>query len=157
MTFPAPAGAKGRGFMPVIVGVAIPKNTPDRAASERFVDHMTRPATQALLLTEIGFFPVVKADLSKLSPGIQLAAAGMSATFAAKDGRASLLPVQLGAKNGEFNKIFVDTYTRIVLRGEDIKTVLGEQARLMDALLKEANAACWAPDASSGSQPCSVE
>ncbi len=157
VTFPAPSGVKGRGFMPVIVGMAIPKNASDKAAAERVIDHMTKPATQALILKEIGFFPVVKADLSQLSPGVQLASSGMSAVFAAKDGRASLLPVQLGAKGGEFNKLFVDTFTRIVLRNEDIKVVLGEQGKLMDALIKEAGAPCWAPDASSGNAPCPVQ
>ena len=157
VTFPSPAGIKGRGFMPVIVGMAIPKNAPDRAAAERIIDHMTKPATQALLLKEIGFFPVVKADLTGLSAGVQLASQGMAATFAAKDGRASLLPVHLGAKGGEFNKLFVDTFTRIVLRNEDVRTVLAEQGKLMDALMKEANAPCWAPDAGSGSSPCQVQ
>lgn len=157
VTFPAPAGAKGRGFMPVMVGLAIPKNAPDRAAAERLLDHLTKPATQAQLLKEIGFFPVVKADLSGLSPGVQLAAQGMAATLSAKDGRASQLPVHLGAKGGEFNKIFVDTFTRIVLRNEDVKTVLADQGRLMDALMKEVKAPCWAPDASSGTSPCPVQ
>lgn len=157
VTFPAPAGAKGRGFMPVMVGMAIPKNAADKAAGERVIDHLTKPATQAILLKEIGFFPVVKSDLSDLSPGVQMASQGMSAVFSAKDGRASLLPVQLGTKNGEFNKIFLDTFTRIVLRKEDIKTVLDEQAKLMDALVKEVGAPCWAPDASSGTAICSVQ
>ncbi len=157
VTFPAPSGIKGRGFMPVIVGMAIPKNSADKAASERVIDYMTKPVTQALILKEIGFFPVVKADLSQLSPGVQLASQGMSAVFAAKDGRASLLPVSLGSKGGEFNKIFVDTFTRIVLRNEDIKLVLGEQGKLMDTLIKEAGAACWAPDASSGTAPCPIQ
>lgn len=157
VTFPAPAGAKGRGYMPVMVGMAIPKNAPDRAAAERLIDHMTKPATQALLLKEIGFFPVVKSDLSGLSAGVQLAAQGMAATLSAKDGRASQLPVHLGAKGGEFNKIFVDTFTRIVLRNEDVKKVLAEQGNLLDALIKEAKAPCWAPDASSGTSPCPVQ
>jgi multiple sugar transport system substrate-binding protein len=156
VTFPAPSAAKGRGFMPVIVGIAIPKNTPDRAASERAIDHLTKPATQAVMLREVGFFPVVKADLGALSPGVQLAADGMTKVFAAKDGRASLLPSGLGAKNGEFNKVFIDTFSRIVLRNEDIKAVLAEQGKAMDQLMKEAAAPCWAPDAGSGGAPCPV-
>ncbi len=157
VVFPSPSGIKGRGFMPIIVGMAIPKNTPDRAAAERVIDHMTKPATQASILREVGFFPVTKADLSNLSPGVQLASQGMTATFNAKDGKASLLPVQLGTKGGEFNKLYVDTFTRIVLRNEDIKTVLAEQGKLMDALMKEIGTPCWAPDASSGTAPCPVQ
>jgi multiple sugar transport system substrate-binding protein len=156
VTFPAPAAGKGRGFMPVIVGIAVPKNTPDRAAAERVIDHLTKPATQAVILREVGFFPVVKADLGALSPGVQLAAEGMGKVFSAKDGRASLLPAGLGAKNGEFNKVFIDTFSRIVLRNEDIKTVLAEQGKVMDQLMKDAGAPCWAPDAGSGSAPCPV-
>jgi multiple sugar transport system substrate-binding protein len=157
VVFPAPAGVKGRGYMPVMVGMAIPKNAPDMAAAERVIDHMTRPATQAIILKEIGFFPVVKSDLGQLSPGVQMASQGMSAVFAAKDARVSLLPVQLGAKNGEFNKLFIDTFTRIVLRNEDVRQVLAEQGKLMDALVKEVGAPCWAPDASSGTAVCSVQ
>ena len=156
ITFPAPSAAKGRGFMPVIVGIAVPKNSPDRAAAERIIDHLTKPATQAVILSEVGFFPVVKADLGALSPGVQLAADGMNKTFAAADGRVSLLPTGLGAKNGEFNKAFIDTFSRIVLRNEDIKTVLAEQGKALDQLMKDANAPCWAPDAGSGSAPCPV-
>lgn len=149
VTFPAPSGIKGRGYMPILAGVAIPKNSPDRAAAERVIDHLTKPATQAITLREIGFFPVVKADIKQLPPGVQLASQGMTATFAAKDGVQSMLPVQLGAKAGEFNKVYVDTFARIVLRKEDIKTVLREQAVVLDAVLKDADARCWAPDAPS--------
>jgi multiple sugar transport system substrate-binding protein len=156
VAFPAPSAAKGRGFMPVIVGIAVPKNTPDRAAAERVIDHLTKPATQAVILREVGFFPVVKADLGQLSPGVQMAADGMNKVFAAKDGKASLLPAGLGAKNGEFNKVFIDTFQRIVVRNEDIKAVLAEQGKVMDQLMKDAAAPCWAPDASSGGAPCPV-
>lgn len=157
VTFPAPAGAKGRGYMPVLVGMAVPKNAPDKAAAERLIDHLTKPATQALILKEIGFFPVVNTDLKQLSPGVQLAANGMNAVFSAKDARLSLLPVQLGAKGGEFSKVYIDTFTRIVLRNEDIKTVLADQGKLLESVIKEAGASCWAPDASSGTAPCPVQ
>ena len=38
---------------------------------------MTKPATQATILKEIGFFPAVKSDLSHLSPGVQMASQGI--------------------------------------------------------------------------------
>ncbi len=157
VAFPAPSGAKGRGFMPVLVGLAIPRNAPDRAAAERVIDLLTQPATQARLLALFSFFPVVKTDLSGLPAGVQLASAGMAATLNAPDGIASRLPVQLGRKNGEFNKIYVDAFTRIVLRGEDIRRVLNEEARWLNDLLEDARVPCWAPDAPSGNQPCRVQ
>jgi multiple sugar transport system substrate-binding protein len=149
VTFPAPAGPKGRYYMPVFVGVGIPKNTPDLAASMRALDTMTKPASQASLLRDVGFFPVVKSDLSAMDKGTQLAAAGVAATFSAKGASPALLPTGLGSKNGEFNKTFIDTFQRILVKNEDIKTVLAEQGKALDSVMKEANAKCWAPDAAS--------
>lgn len=157
VAFPAPSGAKGRGFMPVMVGLAIPKNAPDRAAAERAIELLTRPETQAQLLALFGFFPVVKTDLTGLSAGVRVAAAGMTATLNAPDGVASRLPVQLGRKNGEFNKIYVDTFTRIVLRQQDIRQVLREESRWLNDLLEDARVPCWTPDAPSGREPCRVQ
>ena len=37
--FPAPAGPEGRGFMPVIAGVAIPKTAPDMDAAKKLVSY----------------------------------------------------------------------------------------------------------------------
>jgi multiple sugar transport system substrate-binding protein len=157
VTFPAPSGAKGRGFMPIIAGLAVPKNSPDRAAAERLLDHLTKPETQNATLQAVGFFPTVRVNQSTLSPGIQLAANGVNATFAAKDGKASLLPTGLGAKNGEFNKVFVDTFQRIVIQNEDIKKVLNEQGATLAKIVAEAKTPCWAPDVSSGKEPCPVQ
>jgi multiple sugar transport system substrate-binding protein len=149
VAFPAPAGPKGRYFMPVITGLGIPKNTPDRAASERLIDHLTKPTTQAKSF-EVGFFPAVqKTDAAQMPKGMQVAAVGVGNTFGAKDGKAALLPVGLGAKNGEFNKVFVDTFQRIIIQNQDIKTVLAEQSKALEAVMKEANAKCWAPDSAS--------
>lgn len=157
VAFAAPAGAKGRGFMPVMVGLAIPKNAPDRAAAERVIDLLTQPSTQSRLLSLFGFFPVVQTDSATLPAGVRVAASGMAATLNAPDGVASRLPVQLGRKNGEFNKIYVDTFTRIVIRGEEIKRVLREESRWLNDLLEDARIPCWAPDAPSGREPCRVQ
>lgn len=156
VAFPAPAGPKGRYYMPVLAGLAIPRNTPDRSASIRLIDHLTRPTVQALALGEVGFFPAVKADVGKLSRGIRIAAAGVSKTFGSADGKAAKMPVGLGARNGEFNKVFIDTFLRIVIRREAIRPVLNEQADVLSEVIKAANAPCWAPDESSGTQPCPV-
>jgi multiple sugar transport system substrate-binding protein len=147
VTFPAPAGPKGRGYMPVVAGLAIPKDAPNRAGAVAVIEHMTKPETQILTAAEVGFFPVVKADLpADLRPGVKLLASAVGATQNAKDALPSLLPVGLGAKGGEFNKVYVDTFQRIVLRNESVKTVLEEQAKVLDALMKQTGAPCWAPD-----------
>jgi multiple sugar transport system substrate-binding protein len=147
VTFPAPAGPKGRGYMPVIAGLAIPKGAPDRAGAAAVIEHLSKPETQVKTAAEVGFFPVVKADLpADLSPGIKLIAEGVAKTQGAKDALPALLPVGLGDKGGEFNKVFSDSFQRIVLRGENPRAVLDAQAAVLKGLMETTRAPCWAPD-----------
>ena len=147
VAFPAPAGPKGRGYMPVIAGLAIPKDAPNRAGAVAVIEHMTKPATQLATAAEVGFFPVVKAELpTDLAPGIKALAGAVAATQNAKDALVSLLPVGLGAKGGEFNKVYMDSFQRIVLRNEPVKDVLEAQAKTLDTLMNDTGAPCWAPD-----------
>ncbi|MGE7469390.1 ABC transporter substrate-binding protein [Bosea sp. NPDC003192] len=155
VTFPAPAGPKGRGYMPVIAGLAIPKAAPDRAGAAAVIEHLTKPETQVKTAAEVGFFPVAKADLpADLSPGIKLIAEGVAKTQGAKDALPALLPIGLGDKGGEFNKVFSDSFQRIVLRGENPRAVLDAQAAVLKGLMEGTKAPCWAPDkASEGACP----
>ncbi|MEI5668262.1 extracellular solute-binding protein [Bosea sp. CCNWLW174] len=155
VTFPAPAGPKGRGYMPVIAGLAIPKGAPDRAGAAAVIEHLTKPDVQVRTAAEVGFFPVVKADLpADLSPGIKLIAEGVAKTQGAKDALPALLPIGLGDKGGEFNKVFSDSFQRIVLRGENPRMVLDAQAIVLKGLMETTKAPCWAPDkASDGACP----
>ena len=59
VAFPAPAGPAGRGFMPVIVGLGIPKTAPNPENGAALIDYLTRPGVQEQILRELGFFPVV--------------------------------------------------------------------------------------------------
>ena len=155
VTFPAPAGPKGRGYMPVVAGLAIPKGAPDRAGAAAVIEHLTKPEVQVKTAAEVGFFPVVKADLpADLSPGIKLIAEGVAKTQGAKDALPALLPIGLGDKGGEFNKVFSDSFQRIVLRGENPRAVLDAQATVLKGLMETTKAPCWAPDkASEGACP----
>lgn len=150
VTFPAPAGPKGRGYMPVIAGLAIAKGAPNRAGAATVIEHLTKPETQVKTAAEVGFFPVVRAELpADLSPGIKLIAEGVAKTQGAKDALPALLPVGLGDKGGEFNKVFSDTFQRIVLRGEAPRAVLDAQAGVLKGLMEVTKAPCWAPDKAS--------
>ena len=66
-----------------------------------------------------------------------------------------LLPMGLGDLNGQFNQVYADTFERIILGGQDIRTVLDEQAVALRALMEQSGAKCWAPDAASDG-PCPV-
>ena len=157
VAFPAPAGPKGRGFMPVVAGLAIPKGTPDRELSVRLIDYLTSPEVQAATLREVAFYPVTDVELpTDLPEGVRIAGAAIAAQAAAADALPSLLPVGLGEKNGEFNKVYLDTFQRIVIRGQEISTTLATEGGKLAALMAETGAPCWTPDAPSNG-PCPVE
>jgi multiple sugar transport system substrate-binding protein len=157
VAFPAPAGLKGRGYMPVVAGLAIPKDAPSRAGAAALIEHLTKAETQVKTAAEVGFFPVVKAELpADLAPGLKLIAGAVAKTQDAKDALVALLPVGLGDKGGEFNKIFTDTFQRIVLRNEAPRSVLDSQAEALKAIMAATKAPCWAPDKPS-TGACPVE
>jgi multiple sugar transport system substrate-binding protein len=155
VTFPAPAGPKGRGFMPVLAGIALAKDAPAAAGGQQLIEFLTLPKTQVITAIEVGFFPVAKADLPADMPaGVKLAAAAIGAQAGSKDAVVSLLPIGLGDKGGEFNKVYVDTFQRIVLRNEPVRAALDAEAANLRAIMQATNAPCWAPDKpSSGACP----
>ena len=147
VAFPAPSGPKGRGFMPVIAGLSIAKDAPAAAGAEALIEYLTLAKTQVTTAIEVGFFPVAKADLPADMPaGVKLAAAAIGAQAGAKDALVSLLPIGLGDKGGEFNKVYVDAFTRIVLRGEAIRATLDAEAVNLRAVMTATGAPCWTPD-----------
>lgn len=154
---PAPAGPKGRYYMSVVAGLGIAKNTPNKAGAEALIEYLTRPNVQALTLREVSFFPVLESDLpADLPTAIKLEADGVVKQSKAKDARVALLPIGLGAKGGEFNKVQLDTFTRIILKGEDIQKVLAEEGANLQKVMTDAKAACWLPDPPS-TGPCQVK
>ena len=111
------------------------------------IEYLTKPEVQVTTASEVGFFPVVKVDLpANLAAGIKLEAAAVDKTQTAPDALVSFLPVGLGDKGGEFNKVYMDTFQRIVLRGEPIRAVLDSEAEALKAIMTATSAPCWAPD-----------
>ncbi|WP_165224203.1 ABC transporter substrate-binding protein [Affinirhizobium pseudoryzae] len=156
VAFPAPAGPKGRAFMSVIAGVAIPKTAPDMEQAKALVSYMLKPETQVATLRATNFFPVVKTDLpADLPPSVKVSGPAITAMTEAKDALPTLLPMGLGDKGGQFNQVYVDTFERIILAGQDVKQVLNDQAEVLRSLMKDTKAPCWAPDAASDG-PCPV-
>lgn len=157
VAFPAPAGPTGRGFMPVIAGVAIPKTAPDMDASKAVIAHLLKPETQIATLRATNFFPVVSVELpGDLPPSVQAAGTAVAIMSASADANPGLLPAGLGDKGGDFNRVFVDTFERIVLAGQPIEAVLEDQKKTLKRIMTETGAPCWAPDAPSDG-PCPVE
>ncbi len=156
VVFPVPAGAAGRGFMPVVAGLGIPTTSPDKEGAKKVIVYMMQPSTQVAMLKAMGFYPVVEVDLPADMPAsVKLAGPAIAAQTTAADALPALLPVGLGAEGGKFNKVYTDTFQRILLAGEDIKAVLDEQAGALTEIMATTKAPCWAPDPPS-SGPCPV-
>ncbi len=147
VAFPAPAGPAGRGFMPVVAGLAVPANAPNPDGAVALIQYLLKPETQAAVLRDLAFFPVVSGvDTTDLPAGVALEAAAVTAQANSPDALPSLLPVGLGDQGGAFNEIFKAAANRILLDGEDIETVLNEEAANLQTLMDTTGAPCWAPD-----------
>lgn len=147
VAFPAPSGPAGCAYMPVLAGVAIPKTAPDMEASKKLVAYMLKPETQIATLKATNFFPVMAVDLPDDMPAsVKAFGPAISKQSGADDAIPALLPMGLGDKGGQFNQVYVDTFERIILAGQDIKTVLDEQAQQLKQLMDDTGAPCWAPD-----------
>ena len=158
VAFPAPRGPKGRGYMPVLAGLAVPKTAPNAAGANQLIRWMLGVGTQAKTLGSVGFFPVVGSRLSKqLGAGLLKMNAAVVKAQRTDDALKSLLPVGLGTEGGNFSKIYTDTFVRIVVRGEDPQKVVNEQGALLQAIMDKTGAPCWAPDPPSRGRPCKVK
>jgi multiple sugar transport system substrate-binding protein len=157
VAFPAPAGPAGRGFMPVVAGIAVPKTVPDMEKAKALVAYMMQPETQIATLRATNFFPVVDAELpDDMPPSVKISGDAVAAMTGADDALPALLPIGLGDLGGKFNQVYTDTFERIVLGGQDVRAALDDQANALRALMEEADAPCWAPDEPSEG-PCPVD
>jgi multiple sugar transport system substrate-binding protein len=154
---PAPAGPKGRGFMPVLAGMAIPKGAPNRAGAEALIDYLTQPGQQSAVAANLAFFPVTSAPVPQdIKAGIKLESDAVQKQSSSKDALVSLLPVGLAAKAGDFNNVYLETFQRIVLKNEPIQQVLDDRGQVLQGIMDDSKAACWAPDPPSDG-PCKVK
>ena len=143
--------------MPVLAGLAIPKTAPNPSGAKQLIKWLNSVSGAG-----------EDARLGRLLPGRRLEAVEAARgrppehehggqEHAAGQGRLkSLLPIGLGAEGGNFNKVYVDTFTRIVVKGEDPKSVVNDEAPILQAIMDKTGAKCWAPDPPSKG-PCHVK
>lgn len=157
VAFPAPSGPAGLGFMPVVVGLGIPSNAPNPEGGAALIDYLTQPETQGQILRELAFFPVVSGvDTADLPEGVALEAAAVEAQANAENAIPALIPVGVGERGNDINQIYRNAFDRVVINGEDVTTVLEQEAANLQALLDDTGAPCWSPDPPSDG-PCQVE
>ncbi|PXY20113.1 ABC transporter substrate-binding protein [Prauserella flavalba] len=144
---PSPRGPHGLGYMAVVAGLAIPKDSTDPDLARRTIDELSKPHTQVGLLRSNSFFPAVAAEIPQdLPPAIKLEADAVKRQQEAADSILSLPPVGLGTREGEVSKVFQDTFRSIVLDRADIRTTLDGQASVLQGILDDLKVPCWAPD-----------
>src|SRR5215831_7575990 len=147
VAFPAPAGPKGRGYMPLLVGLAVVKGAPDTAKAMALIDYLTLPKTQITLARTVGFSPVVSTKLPPdLDLGLKMAVGAIAEMQSAKDALPTLPPIGLGQRDAEFDRVFLETFQLIVLRGQKPRPVLDREAEILKRLMSETRTPCWQPD-----------
>ena len=157
VVFPVPAGPSGRGFMPVVAGLGILRTSPDVEGAKTLAVYLMQPQAQIAMLKAIGFYPVVSLDVPADMPAaVELSAPVIAAQTTASDAIPALLPVGLGSEGGKFNKVYTDTFQRILLANHDITTVLDEEGTVLRDIMETTKAPCWAPDPASAG-PCPVD
>ncbi len=143
---PVPAGPKGRGFILVIAGLAIPKNAPNQEEAWKLIEYLTRPETQVKVLEKVGFFPTVQEATGAIPEGpLKVLAAGVNSQVSTPDALVALIP-SLGARGGDFKNIYLTAFDRIVNKGEDIKSVLNELGPQLLKLFEEVGVPLPPPD-----------
>jgi multiple sugar transport system substrate-binding protein len=150
---PAPSGPRGLGYMPVTIGLAIPKGARNPDGARALIDWLTRPKQQATASAGLGFFPVVQhVGLT----GVAAAEARVAAVYAAAPGAVPALPpAGLGTRVDDFTAAYQDTFRRIVVDGEDITAVLNDETARLQGIVDSAGAECWGPDPRSRG-PCRI-
>lgn len=122
---PVPAGPKGRGYIIVLGGLAIPKGASNQDEAWKLIEFLTRPEVQARVAESVGWLPTtVEAEVRVTGP-VGKIVEGSSRLLASKDGVPVFIP-PLGGKGGEFSSTYREAFEKIVLRGEDIRMVLDE-------------------------------
>jgi len=147
VVFPSPTGPKGLAYMPVLAGLAIPRNAPNPNGAKALIRHLLSLSIQARTLSAVGFFPVVGGRLSKrISAGLRLESNAVKLQQKAPKALPALLPIGLGAESGNFNNVYRNAFTRIVLRNENTTTVLNDEGAKLQAIMDKTGAPCWRPD-----------
>jgi len=144
---PVPAGPMGRGYIIVLVGLAIPKNAPDVDDALKLIDYMTSPEVQVKILQNVGFFPVVKEASGYIPEGaLKIIAEGVINQTSTRDSLVAFIP-GLGPKGGEFTDTYRVAFRRIVIENEDPVKVLEELGERLRNIFKDAKAPLPQPDA----------
>ncbi len=135
---PVPRGPKGRGYIIVAVGLAIPEGAPQKEAAEKLIEYLTRPKVQIMVLEKVGFFPTVKQAAGALPEGaLKVLAKGVVAQSSAPDSIVAMIP-NLGKKGGIFTNTYREVFKKVVLGNANIEKEVQKAGAKLTKLFKEA-------------------
>ncbi|GAA4537789.1 ABC transporter substrate-binding protein [Pseudonocardia xishanensis] len=148
VSFPAPTGPRGLGYLPVLGGLSIPRAVADPQPSIELIRHLTDPARASTTLRTVAWFPPqdLGAIPGGLPPGVGQEAETLQRMVGTPGALASSLAVGLGGQSGAYDKVFTDTFRRIVLDAGEVRGTLATQAAALQGVLDTAQARCWTPD-----------
>ncbi len=135
---PVPRGPKGRGYIIVAVGLAIPEGAPNKDGAEKLIEYLTRPKVQIMVLQKTGFFPTVKQAAGALPEGaLKVLAKGVVAQSSASDSIVAMIP-NLGKKGGVFTNTYREVFKKVVLGNANIEKEVQKAGAKLAKLFKEA-------------------
>jgi multiple sugar transport system substrate-binding protein len=157
VAFPAPLGPKGRGYMAIVSGLAIPRKVKEAKDPALLMDYLTQPYIQDLALKETGFFPVlVSAPGANRPPPLLQLGKAVDDQSSSVNSILSLAPIGLGEEGKAYDNWFMYTFSEIVLGGRGVKASLDASAFELQKILDKENAKSWLPDVSEG-RPVKIE
>jgi multiple sugar transport system substrate-binding protein len=152
---PAPSGPKGKGYLLIVGGMAVPQGSPEKDKAFELIKAQSKPEAQFETLKSNSFFPVVKTDVGgDLPGGVALEAKAVKAQQEASDALLALPPVGLGEKDPQVSQLFKNCFQEICLNNADVKATLDRQGAELAKIMDSLNVPCWAPDPKQ--TPCKV-
>lgn len=127
ISFPAPIGPKGRGYLLILTGIAVPQNKEINEKTKKLIHYLLKDEIQVTTTNIVGFFPVVeieKTDNLKLKE-IYYAVLIQEKS---KDSIPAFLPDKLGKNSSAFNYSYKSAFSKIVLRKKNIKNTMINQS-----------------------------
>ena len=147
VSFPAPSGPKGRGYMTILSGLALPSGQTRNDSAVALIRYLSKPDIQSKLLSETGFFPVVATEnAGSILPGYQELLSTINKQSNAQDSIQTLLPIGLGSSSADYNSVFMLTFSDIVLRKQTIQNVLTTYANEIRMIMEKEGAPASPPD-----------
>ena len=143
---PPPLGPAGRGYLVVIVGLAIPTSSRNPEGAARVIEYLTRPDVQAETSLGTGFLPAVE-GAARLAGQAWLASLEDTVSSMYDDPYqvACMIPVVPGYEQ-EFRQVYQGLFEDIVLGGGDPGPLLSEAKDRLLEIFEEAGARLPPPD-----------